>query len=438
MKLQDLLVPRLNPAASSPLGRSGIRPGLYHFLREAKGSPTRFHLRVDSTGNGLLVANAAAVAKLRASGVIIAKAVLEGLEDRAIVERLTTAFRGVTAERAGEDVRQVRGIIANLESPEDNYPILNLADPAFSSASVPLERPLSADVPMAEPERLVPLLDRLWQLGIPHVVFVHGEACEPAWLVRAVERAEDLGLIAGARIRGTDLLRSTLLADLATAGVDHVDVTYLSHDAAVHDALAGAGDHAKAVKALAEIQLREVCAVAEVALVKSTLETIEETIESLIVQGVHNAALFAIAAPGQEKAEGALSAGALVQAAAMVEESAEQHGLRLLWYPTVRRDATIPLADQVRRGPRSSGDGAIRLEPDGTVIPARGPWRRAGNLMNDDWDSIRNHATYQAYRRRVETDTHCDTCPGLAICAADCPRNPAGWADDRLPARDDG
>ena len=74
MKLQDLLVPRLNPAASSPLDRAGIKPGLYHYLREVEDSPIRFHLRVDSTSNGLLVANAAAVAKLRPSGVIIAKA----------------------------------------------------------------------------------------------------------------------------------------------------------------------------------------------------------------------------------------------------------------------------------------------------------------------------------------------------------------------------
>ena len=35
---------------------------------------------------------------------------------------------------------------------------------------------------------------------------------------------------------------------------------------------------------------------------------------------------------------------------------------------------------------------------------------------------------YEAYRRRVQTDTHCDECPGLAICAADCPRTPLGWA----------
>ncbi|MBN1589507.1 MAG: radical SAM protein [Pirellulales bacterium] len=431
MKLQDLFVPRRKISAGSPLAAARIEPGLYHYVRDAAGTPARFHLRVDSTDTGLLVANAAAVAKLRASGVIIAKAVLEGQPDPSIVGRLTTVFRGVTADQARRDVERVRDVISKLESPKDSYPILNMADPAFSSVDVPLERPLSADVPLAEPERIVPLLDRLWELAIPHVTFVAGEGCNPQWLIRAVERTEDLGLIAGVRIRGTDLLQGTLLADLATAGVDHVDVLYLSRDPSVHDALAGAGDHGAAVRALSEIQRCEICAVAEVALVETTLHAIEETIESLVARDVINAAVFAVAAPEREKAEGPLSGGALVQAAMLVEESAEQHGVRLIWYPPLRFDPRLPLAQQVRRGPRSSGDSAIRLEPDGTVIPGRGPWQPAGNLMAGDWDSIRNEPSYQAYRRRVETDTHCDTCPGLAICAADCPRHPEGWADDR-------
>jgi len=436
MKLQDLLVPRLKTAASCPLRRAGIEPGLYHYLREADGEFVRFHLRVDTTAGGLLVANAAAVAKLRPSGVIIAKAVLEDREEAAIIRQLTALFDGVTSEQALADVRRVRGIIANLESPEDNYPVLNLADPAFSPTMVPLERPLSADVPLARPDRLVPLLDRLWGLGIPHVTFIAGEAFEAKWLLRAVERTEDLGMIAGVRARGSDLLQPALLADLATAGVDHVDVLYLAHEPAVHDALAGAGDHAAAVSALSKIQDLAVCAVAEVALVETTLESIEETIESLIARGVKNAVFYAIATPDHEKKpDGPLSAGALVQAAGLVEQSAEEHGVRLLWYPPVRFDERVSLAEQVRRGPRSSGDSAIRVEPDGTVIPARGWWQSAGNLMTDDWDSIRDHPSYRAYRLRVEEDTHCELCPGLAICAADCPRNPAGWADPRPPTR---
>jgi len=435
MKLKDWLIPRPTATTGTPLAAAGIAPGLYHYVCEGTGAPARFHLRVDTTGAGLLVANAAAAAQLRPSGVIIAKAVLEGEGDPAIVLRLTSVFRGVSAEAASADVCRVRNLIARLQSPEDNYPILNLADPAFAPAAAPLDRPLSADVPLAEPKRLVPLVDRLWQLAIPHVTFIAGQNPDPRWLVRAVERAEDLGMIAGVRIRATELLGGTLAADLAAAGVDHVDVLYLSHEPAVHDALAGPGDHAAAIRALATVRDLDVCAVAGLALVEANLASIDETIAALVAQGVTNLALFAIAVPEEEHKKedttGAVAASTLVQAAALVEESAEAHGLRLLWYPPVRRDPTMTLADQIRRGPRASGDTAVRVEPDGAVIAARGPWQNAGNLLANDWDAIYSSAVYQAYRRRVETDTHCDTCPGLAICAADCPRDPTGWADDR-------
>jgi radical SAM protein with 4Fe4S-binding SPASM domain len=64
------------------------------------------------------------------------------------------------------------------------------------------------------------------------------------------------------------------------------------------------------------------------------------------------------------------------------------------------------------------------------VIPPRGPHRVAGNLLRDEWPVIWQDAAFQAYRSRIERPTHCLICPGLAICAADCPRQPSGWAQN--------
>lgn len=414
---------------ASPLRRAGIKPGLYHYMREAQGTFTRFHLRVDSTEHGMLLANAAAAARLRPSGVIIAKGLLEGEDDADIVGRLHESFRDVSPEVAAADVARVRQIIAQLDSPGDNYPILNLADPSFSPEAAPLELPLSADLPLAEPQRLLPILQRLWDLGIPHVTLIAAEQPDAAALVRSVERAEDLGLITGVRARGSALAQGSLIRDLAQAGADHVDILYLSARPEVHDALAGNGDHRKALQALAEIRENEVCPVAEVALVESTLEGIEDTLESLDAAGISNVCFYAIAVVQGVSSGGALRADELIQAARLIEESAEEADMRHLWYPPVRFRLGSSLVKLLRRGPRCSGDHAVRVEPDGSVIPARGPCRPAGNLLKDPWRKIYRHKVYRRYRQRVGTDTHCDRCPGLAICAADCPRDPEGWAD---------
>ena len=98
----------------------------------------------------------------------------------------------------------------------------------------------------------------------------------------------------------------------------------------------------------------------------------------------------------------------------MVEQLAEDVDVRHLWYPPVRFHLGSSLARQVRRGPRCSGDAAVRVESDGSVIPARGPRVSSGNLLKDKWKRIHRSRVFRNYRQRVETDTHCAECPGLA------------------------
>jgi len=423
------LMRQLSPPPADPLARAGIAPGLYHYMRESAGTFTRFHLRVDGSGAGMLLANATAAARLAPSGVIIAQRLLEGRDREQIVDVLRATFSGVDPEVAARDVERVERIIATLDSPGDNYPVINLADPSFVATSAPLDKPLGADLPLAEPERLVPILDRLWELGIPHVTLLAGENPDPKALVHVVERAEDLGLIAGVRGRATDLAAGSLVEELSAAGADHVDLLYLSASAEPHDPLAGEGDHARAIELFRRVGEAEVCPVALVPLVQSTLEAVDETLTSLSDLGVSSATLFAIATAEAQDQSGAIDAVQLLQAAAVVEECADALDMRCLWYPPLRLEAGRPLSEQVRRGPRCSGDASMLVLPDGSVVPPRGPFQSAGNLLADDWQAIHEHEVYRKYRRRVETDTHCDDCPGLAICAADCPRNPAGWAE---------
>ena len=434
-----------------PDARGEISPGLHHFARERDGAICRFHLRVDSTGDGLLVANAAAMARLSSTGVVIAKALLEGEDLATITARVKKLFRGASAERVAADMAAVEEMIERMESPDDGYPILNLADPALGPKSLPLERPLMADVTLCSPFHTSRIMERLWTLGIPHVTFVVGSDCDRTNLIRAVERGSDLGLITGVRGRGTEMAAGNCINDMAAAGLDHLDVYCFSVDNKIHDALAGQGDGKMAVRALATAIKCEVCAVAQLALVRSTLDGIDRTLEVLAGHGIENASVFAVATAegataglsssagdiprentaGQASSgtpfQQALKADELPPAAAIVEESAEQVGMRLMWQPTVRFDPAIPLGEQLCRGPRAGGDWSIRVEPDGTVFLPRGPAASPGNLLEDDWDLIADSEPYKKYRERLASDTRCDECPGLSICAADCPREPAGW-----------
>jgi radical SAM protein with 4Fe4S-binding SPASM domain len=410
-----------------------IPPGLYHYMRQADGTYTRFHLRVEPDGSGMLLANATAAARLSPSGVVIARGLLEGDGEEAIMQGLAARFRGASREIMRGDLERVRALIADLVAPGDNYPIINLEDAAASPYGAQLMAPLRADVPLAEPERLVPIIDRLWAVGIPHVTILAPENPAAGHLIRAVERAEDTGMIAGVRGRGSDLGQGTLLKDLALAGLDHVTVLYASASRDTHDALCGAGDQSAAERVIAAAHEYEVCPVAEVPLLEATLDEVHETLAALAAAGVTNVSFFAIATPDDTPAgqrDGAITASAMPQVAALVEETSHAEQVRYLWQPPVMRNPARPIAAQVRQGPRCSGDVAVRVEPDGAVIPPRGPYVSAGNLLSDPWDAIWEHPAFRAYRERVEAPTRCEVCPGLAICAADCPREQAGWSQD--------
>jgi radical SAM protein with 4Fe4S-binding SPASM domain len=407
-----------------------VDPGLYHMVQETDGTFARFHLRVENDGSGMLIANAMAAARLTASGVVIAKDLLEGRAEEEIVRHLRENFSHADPDVIHRDVEQVVALIDQLKAPGDAYPVLNLEDPSLSPHSSELISPLQAAVPFAGLDALLPLLDRIWEVAIPHVTLLIPDAFEPLELIRAVEHAEDLGMITGVRSRATNLWNEVLLTDLRTAGLDHVSFLYASADAELHDSLCGAGDHAAAMELLDWLEGHQISAVAEIPLIQATINVLDNTVDTLLAKGVDNLAFVAYATTDRDLAqqEGIFDSDAMAQVATTVEETADMAQALFIWDPPVERDPRLPLKDQILLGPRCSGDVAVRIEPTGEVIPPRGPYQSAGNLIHDTWDHIWNDAVFQHYRERVEAPTRCEVCPELAICAADCPRDREGWA----------
>ena len=411
-----------------------VPAGMYAYQQTVDGQPLRFHLRVDPTGDGVLLANANTAARLSVTGVLFAKRLLEGESLEAIAAETGRQFAGASTEQIHADLSKVRRLIDSLGRADGSYPLVNLQDAEFAPSVAPLAKPISVDVPLAEPERLVKLLDRLWEMAFAHVTLLAVESPNAEYLLRAVERAEDLGMIAGVRIRASDLAAGPLLNDLATAGIDHLNLPCLSAEATVHDQLLGAGDHARLATIIERAQRLEVCTVAETALLESTLPDLDALMELLGNWNIAQRVFYAIVA-GEELPEAdrqqALTPIAVVQAAAMIEETLTEEDFQALWSVPVRRDPALSITEQILAGPRASGDFGLRVEPNGAVVPPRGPWEVVGNVFDDDWATIEQHPAYVRYRTRVTTPTHCDECPGLAICAADCPQAPAGWADSR-------
>lgn len=396
--------------------------GIYHYRREAGGNITRFHLRVDEDGSGLLVANASVGAILSRSGVWIAKGILDGTSTEEIRDFLHKNFRENKIGQIDADITRLNQFIKTLSNPEDNYPIFNFDDPEVATPRR-FFAPYHAQLRIDSPEKIRPLLEKLWNSGFLHITFSANFSDSPDHAVAGVERAEDLGMICGMRACGAWLQSAQLFDRLAMAGVDYVVVPIASSSAEKHDALFGNGDFDMAMQSFADCKKMEVCPVAEIPLFEESVSQLEPIVRLMNERGVYNVQYYAIA---EQPPESALNRMEVIQAALLVEELAASGLVRYVWQVPVVRSG--PLSEVLKAGPRTPEDLSILVDPDGSVYLSRGPKKAAGNLLQSSWKQIWNGEASLEYRKRILSPTHCDICPGLAICAADCPGEPASWA----------
>ena len=398
-----------------------VKPGIYHFRKEAGGRITRFHLRVESDGSGVLLANASVAARLSPTGVLIAKSRLEGLSYPVISRNMKENFSGASERQVESDVRKISQLIGELSNLEDNYPIFNLDDPSIVTPRH-LIAPFHAQMKVAQPEQNNPILEKLWANGIMHVTFTAGENADEAAAVRNVERAEDLGMISGMRASSIWFVSPDRFQKLALAGVDYVVVPVISADLQTQDAFFGESNSGSMNECFALCAKWEVTPVLEVPIIRRNMDEMELILNEFSAKGVQDVLYYAVT--NEFQAEG-LSGPEIIRCAAAVEEMAHRSKVRYVWLPAI--SASGDLRSIVMDGPRSAGDVSIGVDPDGSVYAPRGPRVAAGNILQEPFQDIWNRDVLRRYRERIESPTRCGICPELEVCGADCPGEPSAW-----------
>ncbi len=399
---------------------------LTHFSRERDGQVARYHLRVDPDGSGILLANASAALRLSQTGVIIARGILEGASPGRISKDLARKFAHVDRSKASQDVDRVGKAIDDLARPRDGIALTSLDDPDATLHRRALSAPLCAEVVTPSAGRAKEIVHRLWDIGIPQVRFVLPVGHNAGHLVHLVEAAEDVGMITGVRARASDLMPETVVRGLAMAGLDHLDLLWSGVDPQMHEDLFGEGDLAHAERLLALCHDLELFPIAVMPLLGAILDDLDDLGRVLAKHRIE--ALVAYAITDEDGQGRALSSIELPQVATSLEEVAEHGNINLVWAAPEERDPSITLVEQVAAGPRAAGEACIRIEADGRVIAPNGPATMAGNLFDDPWEKIWQAPIFHHWRTSVDDPPRCTMCPGLALCAAGCPKDRATWA----------
>ena len=404
----------------------------------------RVHLRVEPDGRGLLVLNASRVLHLNQTAAEYARLILEQVSEAEAVRTIRRRYH-VDAAAAQADYRRIQNQLEALIASDGAVcPIHGLDLERVDPFSVPLTAPYrmdlaltyrcnnacphcyvarAADYPEMDTQTWKAILDRVWEVGIPHVCFTGGEATLREDLVELVAHAEGLGLVTGLLTNGRRLSDAHFVQALVDAGLDHVQITLESHDEAVHDTMvAASGAWRETVQGIREAVAASLYTTTNTTLTRENVPGIEETVAFIASLGVPTFACNSLIYAGRGSTVGTgFREGELAPVLERVRETADRHGVRLIWYTPTQYCALSPL--QLELGVKACTAALYNMcvEPDGAAIPCQSYYQSLGHILRDPWEAIWNHDLAVSLRERRYAPDKCRECPEFSICGGGCP-----------------
>jgi radical SAM protein with 4Fe4S-binding SPASM domain len=418
-------------------------PGLYHFRREEDGGKTRLHLRIDPDGQGLLVINASRVYHLNPTAAAMAHLYLSQQPEAQAVASLTQWYK-VTKAQARQDYAQIAGLVMELARPDGACPVceLNLETTAPFSArpTAPYRMDLAVtyrcnnecghcynarprNYPELTTSQWKAILDKLWQTGIPHVVFTGGEPTLRSDLPELVAHAEGNGQITGINTNARRLSDPAYLEALVKAGLDHVQITLESHDADIHDGMvASRGAWKQTTAGLRNALASPLYVMTNTTLLDFNSPLLGETLDFLAETGVPTIGLNALIYAGHGLNVGhGLPESSLPPLLEIARERTNRTGQRLIWYTPTQYCQFDPMQLELGIKGCTAALYNMCIEPDGQVIPCQSYYQPLGDMLSAPWDAIWNHELAISLRERRSIPTECATCQLLPECGGGCP-----------------
>ena len=434
--------------ASLALGKqknkTGNKPTLLHYRKEFANETSRVHLRIDEDGSGLLLVNANQVIHLNPTATFMAHLFLDDTPIDFAVEKIYKQFK-VDPEDAYNDYAQLTIQLQELIRPDGACAIhdltLDIIPPFSSQPSAPYRMDLALTYrcnndcahcynarPRSFPEKDTSywkkILERVWDIGIPHVVFTGGEPTLREDLPELIRYAEQLGIITGLNTNGRRLNDCKYLNELVCAGLDHVQITLESHNPLIHNQIVRSNNAWKQTvsgikNALATSSLY---VMTNTTLLQSNSPLLEETLNFLAEIGVKTVGLNALIHSGRGKLVGTgLDENELEPLLKIARHFTQKNNQKLIWYTPTQYCNFDPMSLELGVKGCTAALYNMCVEPDGGVLPCQSYYHQLGNLLTDSWDSIWNHDLSIFIRERKYVPEKCNSCLLLAECGGGCP-----------------
>ncbi|MBI5933398.1 MAG: radical SAM protein [Chloroflexi bacterium] len=419
------------------------KSGLYHYARKNEFEKARIHLRVDADGNGTLIVNANRVMHLNPTAALMAWMVLEGKTKEESVKSLTSRY-AISKRQADADLSSFNFQLEELLRPDGYCPVheleLDTTMPFSARPSAPYRMDLALtyrcnndcahcynarerNFPELTTEQWKNILDQLWALGVPHIVFTGGEATLRDDLPELIHHAESNGQITGLNTNARRLADARYVQRLVDAGLDHVQVTVESCDEQIHDEMMRLnGAFKQTIAGLKNALATKLYVMTNTTMLRTNVHKIPETLDFLAEIGVPTIGLNALIYSGNGLTVGTgLRESELQPILDVATQKTAERGQRLIWYTPTQYCEFDPTASNLGVKGCTAALYSMCIESNGNVLPCQSYYTPVGNFLTDSWDSIWNHKLSTQLRERQGLPSKCEGCPVVAECGGGCP-----------------
>jgi radical SAM protein with 4Fe4S-binding SPASM domain len=420
------------------------KPGIYKFDRQENGGKSRIHLRLEDNFSGVLVVNAAKMIHLNPTAGLMAWQYFNDVNIKDVPKQITSLFR-TNKKQAALDYQDTVSKIEQLISEDSNAcPVCDLGLENIVPFTAKLSAPYRMDLaltyrcnnncshcynarernyPELDTQNWKQIIDKLWEIGIPHLVFTGGEPTLRDDLPDLVRYAEQKGFVTGLNTNGRKLANQDFLQDLIDAGLDHVQITLESHIANIHDEVVLAkGAWQETVQGIKNVVNSKLYFMTNTTLLKNNHDYLEKFLAFTHELGIPTVGLNALIYSGRgSTVDTGLPETELPALLQIAIDHTNRTGQRLIWYTPTQYCHFDPMQLDLGIKGCTAAYYNMCIESDGQVIPCQSYYEQLGSLIDNPWHEIWNHPLSINLRERKDAPQACHHCDYFQECGGGCP-----------------
>ena len=364
-----------------------LTPGMYSYhTPEDVDHQYRLHLRIENDGSGLLVINASTILHLNQTAVEYAYHIIKETEIDIAIKEIAHRYQ-TDKTHVREDYEEFYNRVMTLIHTPNLDPVTYLdierQEPYTGENSAPyrLDCALTYQVSETSHREHAPIervdselttdewgiiFEKVFNHGIPHLIFTGGEPTMRDDLPELLLRAEELGLVTGMITDGLKLMDDKYREQLLLNGLDHLLIVFDPENPIEWQVLE---------KVLAE----GIFTTVHLTLRKG--EDLHHYIKRLAEMGTNALSL----------SEADLDSTTELQD---LRDFAAVQQIDLVWDLPVPYSKYNPVSLELKvtdgqEPPEGAGSAWLYIEPDGDVLATQGMYEKVlGNILNDPWKKI--------------------------------------------------